>query len=110
MDKPIFPRKMPRLRLLAWKLGWWWERNREKLPWIENEGEATARVVDLAFDMGYPQVEDYDSIEDAVQHLQDIWNIIDNWDGSRLNVKWARDGIPKGWLHVAHDEKEVGEP
>lgn len=89
-----------RIRLLRARISLWWEYRREKiLPWMTSEGEATARVVDRAFDKGFPMSKDYADLDAAVQHLQDIWNIVDNWDGSRLNVEWARNGIPKGWLH-----------
>lgn len=84
---------------LKWRIIFDWEEFVEKLPWVPNEGEATARAVNMAFDRGYPMEKDYETPEAMLQHLQNIWDIVDNWDGSRVNVEWANRGIPAGWLH-----------
>ena len=72
---------------LRYRLQMAWEDVWVKRPWIANEGEATARVIDMSFLKGFPMEEDYASTEEAVAHLQQIWNILDDWgDGRRINV------------------------
>jgi hypothetical protein len=61
-----------------------WERR----PWVENEGAATAVVVNMCFG-GYPMLKDFKTKEEAVNLLASIWDVVDNWDGSRVNVRWA---------------------
>ena len=99
------------LRRLKWsietKAHRMWHRFVFHHPRFKNEGEATAQVVDMAFG-GYPMGANFASKEDAVQLLQSIWDIVDNWDGSRVNVAWAR-GDKKGlpvydWARGATDE------
>lgn len=80
-------------RRIKWRhrLQFAWADFVKRMPWVPNEGEATARVVDMCFE-GYPMPEDFADKEDAVNLLQSIWNVVDNWDGSRVNVEWASTG------------------
>jgi hypothetical protein len=90
-DGLLFTSSIP----IRYRVKWFVEETWLKMPWIANEGEATARVVNMCFD-GYPFPEDFKTKEDAVNLLQSIWNVVDNWDGSRVNVDWAagrKDGI-----------------
>ncbi|WP_159600243.1 hypothetical protein [Agromyces humi] len=61
-------------------------------PAIVNEGEATAIAANLAFP-NYPSSRDYRTKQDAVEHLQLLWNILDDWDGSRRNVLRSQYGL-----------------
>lgn len=69
-----------------------WLAGRESLE----EGNATANVVNMVFN-GYPRAEDFASKEEAVQMLKRIWDVVDNNDGTKINVEWADKGIPKEW-------------
>lgn len=65
-------------------------------PSLVNEGEATTIVAsNLVFD-GYPMAEDYNTLEEAVDHLQRLWSTLDDWDGSRINVYRAQYGFDGG--------------
>ena len=81
-------------------------RLERRFPRLVNEGEATARVVNMAFG-GYPMAKDFQSKEEAVHLLQAIWDIVDNWgDGRRINVEWARGGVNVYEWARAFEEKE----
>lgn len=68
-----------------YRLQWFWERHMEKLPWVRNEGQATAKLIDYQLN-GYPMTEDH-TLESAMDKLQTIWSILDDWgDGRRINV------------------------
>ena len=70
-----------------------WDRTTTRFPRLTNEGEATARAIDFSFN-GYPLEENYRDKEEAVMHLQMIWDIIDDWgDGRRINVERAQNGL-----------------
>lgn len=69
-----------------------WLAGRESLE----ESNATTNVVNMVFN-GYPFAEDFASKEEAVQMLKRIWDIVDNNDGTKTNVDWADNGIPKDW-------------
>lgn len=79
---------MARYRVSA-RLSRFWHRAQMRFPRLVNEGAATALVVDMCFD-GYPMAKDFATKEDAVRLLQSIWDVVDNWDGSRVNVPWSQ--------------------
>lgn len=85
---PLLPRRIP----LRYRARWAIESLYLKMPWVANEGEATARVVDRCF-AGYPMADDFASKEEAVALLAAIWDVVDNWDGSRINVRWDKEGF-----------------
>lgn len=86
--------------LVGWRIARAIERLKLRFPRLVNEGEATARVIDDAFG-GYPLEEDFETKEDAVRLLQAIWDIVDNWDGSRINVAWSQGrDLPEGGVRT----------
>lgn len=86
--RPKRPFRQRAWRLLPRRTRWALEERWSKRPWVKNEGEATAEVVNMCFG-GYPMLADFETKEDAVRLLAAIWDVVDNWDGSRINVKWA---------------------
>lgn len=54
--------------------------------------EATVFVATSAF-KGYPRIEDYKDLEDAVEHLENVWTILDNWPSAN-NIELWKDKNP----------------
>lgn len=51
------------------------------------EAEATVKVTSLAFP-GYPYEDDYEDLAAAVEHLREIWDLLDDWPGDTNIRRW----------------------